>query len=53
MFSCLPDGNLELLLRIEQESGQFFIWLIEADEQDLLHIWYLVTQKMLVIGPIS
>lgn len=39
--SCLPDGNFELLLCIHEESGQFFIWLIKADEQDLLHIGYL------------
>lgn len=42
----LPDGNFELLLGIKQESGQFFIWLIEANQQNLLHVWYLVTQRV-------
>lgn len=40
-LSYLPDGNFELLLGINQESGQFFIWLIKTNEQNLLHIWYL------------
>lgn len=42
---CLPDGNFKLLLSIEKESVQFFIWLIKADQQNLLHIWELVKQK--------
>lgn len=51
---CLPDGNFELLLRIKQESGQFFIWLVEADEQNLLHIRNLVTHRIrFVIGLLS
>lgn len=36
-----PDGNFKLLLSIEQESVQFFVWLIKADQEDLLQIWNL------------
>lgn len=41
----LPDGNFKLLLCIKQKSAQFFVWLIKANEQNLLHIRDLVTQK--------
>lgn len=42
---CLPDGNFKLLLRIEKESVQFFIWLVKAHQQNFLHIWQLLKQK--------
>lgn len=45
----VPDGDFELLLSITQESGQFFVWLIKADEQNLLHVRYLVTQNMFIV----
>lgn len=41
----LPDGNFKLLLCIKQKSAQFFIRLIKANKQNLLHIRDLVTQK--------
>ena len=39
----LPYGDFEFLLGSEQEPRQLFVWLIKANEQDLLHIWYLKT----------